>query len=205
MNKHPRVELLMRLSAPALALAVGCSVLTGCDTIVEGSPAAVAAATTDQQPSPATAPDTAPAPIRLVPDMSGFLDPKDASRCFDGGPRPCAPIIRSAPNFSATTQQLNTQAPTASQKAAPWPLESYNGSPGDPVTVECYVEGPKDTQYTGKRLTSMVWYEVLVPKENVLDPSAQTWLTDNRLDVVSGFISVTNFNTATAASGVEPC
>lgn len=93
----------------------------------------------------------------LVPDMSGFLSPGSKDTCYNGGARPCAMLIRSEPSLESA--YVNA---TPAQRRVKWPLESYDGDPGDDVVVECYQTGQTVYSLDGSS-SSSVWYRVIVP------------------------------------------
>lgn len=103
--------------------------------------------------------------VSLVPDMAGYLKPGSSTTCYNGGARPCAILIRTAPELSADYINANPN-----QNRVNWPLEAYGGNPGDQVQVECYdPNGELVRPYEGNS-SSPDWYKVLVPSEYVLNP-----------------------------------
>lgn len=143
--------------------------------------------------------------VMLTPDMSGFLKQGTANTCFNGGPRPCALLLRSAPKISGN--YINTP-PDATH--VPWPLEAYNGQPGDALNIICYdPNGQSITPYEGTS-TSPVWYEVVVPEEHVLNPQVKDDPTIKAIKfgghtAVIGWASVEWFGQSTPDPRVPAC
>lgn len=104
--------------------------------------------------------------ISLIPDMSGYLKPGSSTTCFNGGARPCAILIRTAPKLSSEYINAN---PT--QYSVEWPLEAYGGNPGDKVEIECYDPNGESVHPFEGNSASSDWYKVLVPAEYVLNPN----------------------------------
>ncbi|HUD06834.1 MAG TPA: hypothetical protein VMR34_03010 [Candidatus Saccharimonadales bacterium] len=145
-----------RILKKAVKAAVGCisllAVLSGC--------------------SNAKAPETSQArpikTIKLTPNMIGFL--KNPTTCLNGGPRPCALRLRTAPELPSS--YINTDP--SGNKYVPWPLETYDGKPGNPVDIVCYISnGQIDSGYNrpGYKAIppSRYWYELLVPKDHIVN------------------------------------
>jgi hypothetical protein len=105
-----------------------------------------------------------PTYVQEVPDMSGFLQAGSTTKCFNGGDRPCAPLIRESPQLDAAKINTDPTKPTVT-----WPLESYNGKLGDSLSIVCYTEGQLITPYVGT-ISSDQWLKVIVPRDRVASP-----------------------------------
>lgn len=133
---------------------------------------------------------------KLVPDMSGFL--QNSRTCLNGGARPCAVQLRTKPKLLAAV--INAD-PTA--KHVSWPLESYHGQSGDPVTVDCYqADGQKVGDYSGDP-PSTDWYKVTVPAGRVANPAVRARLKGH--DSIAGYASVEWFGESQPQTGIPTC
>lgn len=170
------------LRGSVLAAAAGSLLLAGCGASSNTS--------ANKKPTAET--------ISLVPDMAGYLKPGSSTTCYNGGARPCAVLIRTAPKLSADYINANPN-----QNRVKWPLEAYAGNPGNQVQVECYdPNGELVRPYEGNS-SSSDWYKVLVPSEYVLNPNL-TNLQHVGAEVV-GWASIEWFGESTPNRSVPSC
>lgn len=149
----------------------------------------------------------------VVPDMSGFTKPGNATKCFNGGPRPCAILLRTEPRLSAP--YINAK-PT--QNTVLWPREAYDGQDGDGVVAECYKSnGQFVAPYEGSAANkgSRYWYKVIVPEERILNPAVTSEINAPTTPIptfyfggqvaIAGWASVEWFDKRTPNPAVRPC
>lgn len=98
--------------------------------------------------------------VMLKPNLSGFTANNDATKCFNGGARPCVAVLREQP----TTESSYVVAYNA-QNEALWPKEAYGSEKGDAVKVVCQVKGQLLADYRGDP-ASDIWNVVEVPLED---------------------------------------
>lgn len=135
--------------------------------------------------------------VTLIPNLSGFTL-KDPTKCLNGGPRPCAIALRAGPERSAA--YINT-TPSGNAYVS-WPLESYAGQSGDPVTIECYVAHGERLFDTSGRASS-VWYKVAVPVGRIINPAERP--SDPNQQTVPGYASILWFGETAVDSRVPAC
>jgi hypothetical protein len=136
------------------------------------------------------------APVTLTPNMVGFLKPGTSDTCFNGGARPCALLLRVSPKLSSEYMNANPN-----QGRVDWPIEAYGGQPGDKLTVKCYdPSGQLVRPYEGNS-SSTDWYEVEIPKSDVLNPAIQMGSRTSTL----GWASIEWFNQSKPSPEVSVC
>ena len=151
-----------------------------------------------------------PKTTELTPDLSGFLKPGTTDTCYNGGPRPCAVVLRTSPAEGA--EQINT-APH--QNEVKWPLESYYSNPGDTVKVICYEPNGDKMLSFENGLESSDWYKIAVPMDKVINPTVQAQLqqTDSEVSTIKiddhnyvvGWASVEWFDENTPDPSIPVC
>ena len=151
--------------------------------------------------------------IKLTPNMSRFLESGTSNTCHNGGPRPCAVLLRTKPELKS--EYINANPYNQYTNTVNWPLESYDHQPGNQVTVECYVaNGARVTSYEGHS-SSTYWYEVAVPPDHVLNPtvieeinephSTLKTIQQGGQTALVGWASVEWFDQSTPVGNVHAC
>jgi hypothetical protein len=167
-------------------------------------------------PSTVTLPTQTPSSISahttfITPDMSHYSYPGTPNDCSQGGPRPCAILIRTEPEIKPSNY-INANP---NQTYVSWPLESYGSTPGHQVAVTCYKSQGQSVTSNDRRLHSQVWYQVIVPAQFILNPDVQTEVRENSPSVstmqyggqtaVLGWASSTWFGTEAPNRAVQSC
>lgn len=149
-------------------------------------------------PPSATKPNSAAPefPLVLTLNMSGFLT--EATTCRNGGLRPCAALVRTAPNLQAGF--INSDA--ADDQLVAWPIEPYAGQPGSAVAVECVAAGGIDADYAGNP-PSNLWYRVEVPAGRIVNLAVAH--AAGGQTSVSGYIPILDFYPFGGAPKVAVC
>jgi len=109
--------------------------------------------------------------VMLTPNMSGFTKPDDDTKCYNGGDRPCAVLLREAP----TPKSDYVVATTGN--IVPWPKEAYGSFAGNALKIVCQVRSYKLRDFKGDT-PSDIWNVVETPVEN-LKPATQAELNGN--------------------------
>ena len=109
--------------------------------------------------------------VMMTPNMVGFTDPNDSTKCYNGGERPCAVLLREAP----TPKSDYVVATTGN--IVPWPKEAYGSFAGNALKIVCQVRSYKLRDFKGDA-PSDIWDVAETPVEN-LNPQTQAELSGN--------------------------
>jgi len=102
--------------------------------------------------------------VTVRADISPVL--QDKTHCNGGAARPCAALIRTKPEQSASFLNADSTQTTPVK----WPVEKYGATTGDPITVVCQVRGQAIFDTTNQKVgqhVSDVWDVVKVSSDHL--------------------------------------